>query len=81
MNLWKSVLEDYNLTRPEDEPIFRQLYLNSAYQPNQVHIISHPEGTAGLARPLIHPTGKPAPGYLKLLGDNPSNQLKEDSNM
>ena len=43
VNLWKSVLEDYNLTRPEDEPIFRQLYLNSTYQPNQVNIISHPQ--------------------------------------
>ena len=36
--MWKTVLEDYNLTRPEDEPIFRELYLNSTYQPDQVHV-------------------------------------------
>ena len=34
--MWKTVLEDHNLTRPEDEPTFRQLYLNSTYQPDQV---------------------------------------------
>ena len=36
VNMWKTVLEDHNLTRPEDEPTFRQLYLNSTYQPDQV---------------------------------------------